>query len=98
MSPSVWWDRRVILRHVRDARPKPRLRIWLDIGSREGRYHVDNARLLRAGLIKSGWVEGEDLNFEEVDGGTHSESAWAKRFDRVLTFLYGGAGGAARTK
>lgn len=89
MSPSVWWDRRVILRHVRDARPKPRLRIWLDMGSREGRYHIDNAQLLQVGLIKSGWIEGDDLHYEEVPGGTHSEWAWAERFGRVLLFLFG---------
>ena len=88
MSPSVWWDRRVILRYVREARPKPPLRIWVDIGSREGRYHVDNARLLHVGLIKSGWVEGDDLHYEEVAGGVHSEGAWAARFDRVLEFLF----------
>jgi predicted alpha/beta superfamily hydrolase len=89
MSPSVWWDRRSILRNVRDARPKPRLRIWVDIGSREGRYHVDNAQLLRVGLIRSGWVEGDDLHYEEVAGATHSEGAWAARFERVLQFLFG---------
>jgi predicted alpha/beta superfamily hydrolase len=88
MSPSVWWDRRAILRNVRDAKPKPRLRIWLDIGTREGRYHVDNAQLLKVGLTKSGWVEGDDLHYEEVPGGTHSEGAWAARFDRVLQFLF----------
>jgi predicted alpha/beta superfamily hydrolase len=91
MSPSVWWDRRVILRYVRDARPKPRLRIWLDMGTREGRYHVDNARLLLAGLLKSGWVEGDDLHYEEVAGATHSEGAWAVRFDRAVEFLFGKA-------
>jgi predicted alpha/beta superfamily hydrolase len=89
MSPSVWWDRRVILKNVRDARPKPPLRIWLDIGTREGRYHVDNAQLLKVGLTKSGWVEGPDLHYEEVPAGTHSEGAWAARLDRVLAFLFG---------
>jgi predicted alpha/beta superfamily hydrolase len=88
MSPSVWWDRRAILKNVRDAKPKPALRIWVDIGSREGRYHVDNAALLKAGLVKAGWMEGEDLHYEVVEGGTHSESAWAARFDRVLEFLF----------
>jgi predicted alpha/beta superfamily hydrolase len=88
MSPSIWWDRRVILRYVREARPKPPLRIWVDIGTREGRYHVDNARLLKLGLSKNGWVEGDDLHYEEIPGGTHSEGAWAARFDRVLRFLY----------
>ena len=88
MSPSVWWDRRVILKHVRDAKPKPSSRIWVDIGTREGQYHVDNARLLQAGLIKSGWREGDDLHYEEIPGGTHSEGAWAHRFGRVLLFLF----------
>jgi predicted alpha/beta superfamily hydrolase len=88
MSPSVWWDRRAILRYVRDARPKPRLRVWVDIGTREGRYHVDNARLLKAGLLKSGWIEGEDLHYEEVPGATHAEASWAARLDRVLEFLF----------
>jgi predicted alpha/beta superfamily hydrolase len=88
LSPSVWWDRRAILRNVRDARPKPPLRIWLDIGTREGRYHVDNAQLLKVGLSKNGWVEGDDLHYEEVPGGTHGEAAWAARFDRVLQFLF----------
>jgi predicted alpha/beta superfamily hydrolase len=88
MSPSVWWDRRVILRHVRDARPKPPLRLWVDMGTREGRYHLDNARLLRTGLVKSGWAEGEDLHYEEVAAAGHTESAWADRFGRVLEFLF----------
>jgi predicted alpha/beta superfamily hydrolase len=89
MSPSVWWDRRVILRHVREARPKPPLRIWVDIGTREGRHHVDNTRLLKAGLLNAGWREDEDLHYEEVEGGTHSEAAWAERFGRVLEWLFG---------
>jgi len=91
MSPSVWWDRRVILRKVREARPRPHLRLWVDIGTREGRYHVDNARLLKAGLINAGWVEGDDLHYEEVPGAAHSEGSWAQRFGRVLQYLYGEA-------
>jgi predicted alpha/beta superfamily hydrolase len=89
LSPSVWWDRRAILRYVRDANPKPRLRVWLDIGTAEGRQHVTNLRLLRAGMLKAGWTEGDDLHYAEIDGGTHSERAWADRFDRVLEYLYG---------
>lgn len=89
MSPSVWWDRRAILRYVRDAHPKPRLRVWLDIGTAEGRQHVTNLRLLKVAMEKAGWVDGEDLHYEEIDGAAHTESAWAARFDRVLEYLYG---------
>ena len=88
MSPSVWWDRRVILRTVREARPKPRLRIWVDMGTREGRQNLENARLLRAGLVRAGWIEGEDLSYEEVTGGTHSEVAWGDRFGRMVEWLF----------
>jgi predicted alpha/beta superfamily hydrolase len=88
LSPSVWWDRRAILRYVRAAHPKPRLRMWVDIGTAEGRQHVTNLRLLRAGLTKSGWVDGDDLHYEEVEGGTHSEGSWGHRFGRVLQYLY----------
>ncbi|MGQ0734362.1 MAG: alpha/beta hydrolase, partial [Acidobacteriota bacterium] len=86
--PAVWWDRRAILRDVRAARPKPPLRLWVDMGTGEGRGHVENARLLRTGLVKAGWVGGEDLHYEEIDGATHGEAAWAERFGRVLEWLY----------
>ena len=88
MSPSVWWDRRAILRYVRDAHPKPRLRVWLDIGTAEGRQHVTNLRLLKAGMVHAGWVDGDDLHYEEIEGAPHSEAAWADRFGRVLEYLY----------
>jgi len=88
LSPSVWWDRRAILRYVRAAHPKPRLRMWVDIGTGEGRQHVTNLRLLKAGLIKAGWVEGNDLHYEEIQGATHSELSWGARFGRVLEYLY----------
>ncbi|MEW6322723.1 MAG: alpha/beta hydrolase-fold protein [Acidobacteriota bacterium] len=87
LSPSVWWDRRVILRDVRSARPKPPLRIWLDMGTAEGRRAIENVRLLRNGLARAGWVEGDDLHYEEVDGAAHNEEAWAARFPRVLEWL-----------
>src|SRR5262245_57760570 len=88
LSPSVWWDRRAILRYVRGAHPKPRLKLWVDIGTGEGRQHVTNLRLLKAGLLKAGWEEDEDLHYEEVPGATHSETAWGDRFGRVLEYLF----------
>ena len=79
MSPSVWWDRRSVLRTVREARPKTHSRIWVDMGLREGRHHVENAQLLR---------EGDDLHYEEVAGGTHTEASWGARFGRVVEWLF----------
>jgi len=102
MSPSVWWDRRSILRDVRRAAVTfgelPRPRLWVDMGTHESRGAgsarrvLDDARLLKSGLLKSGWRDGFDLHYEEIEGGTHSERAWGDRFGRVLQWLL-----AART-
>jgi predicted alpha/beta superfamily hydrolase len=89
MSPSVWWDRRVILSTVRRARPRPAVRIWTDMGTAEGRRALDDARLLKAALVGAGWRVGIDLHYAEYEGGTHSEAAWADRFAAVLSWLYG---------
>jgi predicted alpha/beta superfamily hydrolase len=92
MSPSVWWDRRAILRDVRRATARPKL--WVDMGTAESRGAgsarrvLEDARLLKAGLVKAGWVEGANLHYEEIEGGTHSERAWGDRFGSVLEWLF----------
>lgn len=88
LSPSVWWDRRAILRTVRQARPKPSLRIWVDMGTAEGRRGLDDARQLKAALVGAGFAEGVDLHYAEYEGGTHSEGAWAARAGPMLEWLY----------
>lgn len=88
LSPSVWWDRRVILRDVHTLRPAPRPRIWLDMGTGEGRRALDDARLLDAGLARAGWVHGDDLRYTEYPGATHRESAWAARVGPMLEYLF----------
>ncbi|MGE3276595.1 MAG: alpha/beta hydrolase [Vicinamibacterales bacterium] len=98
LSPSVWWDRRVILREVRAARPLPRARIWLDMGTAErsrpqdSRKSLDDTRLLKAGLVKAGWVEEETLRYREYAGANHSEAAWAERVGPMLEWLFPGRG------
>ena len=88
LSPSVWWDRRAILRTVRSTRPKPPLKIWVDMGTAEGRRGLDDARLLMAALVGAGFVEGRDLHYAEYEGATHSEGAWATRVGPMLEWLY----------
>jgi predicted alpha/beta superfamily hydrolase len=88
MSPSVWWDRRYIVRAVKELGLKPRLRIWLDIGSDEGARIVADARALRGALEKQGWIEGQDLFYSEIPGAAHDENAWAARVGDVLTALF----------
>ena len=90
MSPSVWWGRRVILRYVAKARPKPKTRIWLDMGTAESKHGVADARRLRQALVGAGWSEDDDLAYCEPEGATHSELAWAARVGDVLEYLFPG--------
>ncbi len=86
LSPSVWWDHRSILDFV--SRPAAGQRIWLDIGTAEGLRHVRDTELLYRRLMLQGWQPGVNLELLKVEGGAHTEDAWAARFDRVLKFLF----------
>jgi predicted alpha/beta superfamily hydrolase len=88
LSPSVWWNQRMILRFAAAATPQPRPRIWLDIGTSEGPRIVPDVEQFRDVLLKKGWRQGEDLHYERVEGGEHNELAWSQRIGRVLEFLY----------
>lgn len=90
MSPSVWWNGKSILSHVRRraAEIAERPRIWLDAGTGEGQRTVDNAGQLARRLTAGGWREEEDLHFEIVEGGTHDEPSWARRVRPMLRFLF----------
>jgi predicted alpha/beta superfamily hydrolase len=88
MSPSLWWDQRSIFNVVDQTRPRPMLRIWLDIGTAEGVRHVRDADHLERQLIKRGWQSGVDLAYMKVDGAVHDENAWSERFGDVLRFLF----------
>ncbi len=90
MSPSVWWDHGVILRVVESLRAKPSTRIWLDVGTKEGKFAPGHVRALRDALIAQGWRLKDDLSFLQVKGGLHNEQAWGGRVEPALKFLYPG--------
>jgi predicted alpha/beta superfamily hydrolase len=91
MSPSVWWAGRAILKTVGSLRSKPPLKIWLDIGTCEGRTPEicvkDAAELCRL-LVRKGWRLGEDLAYFEAEDAAHNEKAWAARMPQALRFLF----------
>jgi predicted alpha/beta superfamily hydrolase len=93
LSPSVWWDRKAILKTIRESRSKPALRLWVDMGTAEGRRGLDDARLLKAALVGLGFVDGVDLHYAEYEGATHSETAWSKRVGPMLEWLFPEADG-----
>ena len=94
LSPSVWFADKHIVHYVEALPKKPKVRIWLDIGTHEGRnaeearQAVDGARLLKETLLKKGWKLGKDLSYFEAEGAQHNEQAWAARTEQILEFLF----------
>lgn len=98
MSPSIWWDRELILRRwPADTSWLRGLRIWLDMGTEEGggitaqRMQVRRAQKLAKLLDEAGLSDGDGYRYVEVHGGQHHERDWGKRFRDVLEFFFGGA-------
>jgi predicted alpha/beta superfamily hydrolase len=88
LSPSIWWDHRLIVRTVQALPSKPPLRIWLDAGTGEGEEVLADTRALRDALLAKGWVADHDLRYLEAQGGEHNEQSWGARFGDVLRYLY----------
>jgi predicted alpha/beta superfamily hydrolase len=88
LSPSVWWNQRVILRFAAAAPVEPRPRIWLDIGTKEGPRIVQEVEQFRDILLQKGWQLGKDLHYQRIEGAEHNEAAWARRVGPFLQFLY----------
>jgi predicted alpha/beta superfamily hydrolase len=91
-SPSLWASNRQIIRQSRSVKQWPQ-RIDLGTGTAEAgnpdrdRSVVDDVRELNAILRRSGL--GDDrLRLVIEEGGTHHESAWARRFPEALKFLF----------
>jgi predicted alpha/beta superfamily hydrolase len=91
LSPSVWWDNRVILQKVQEVRWSRRPRTWLDVGTAEGdspQQVVEDVRKLKSVLLVAGWREGIDLQYQEAIGAGHNERAWGARLPEVLRYLF----------
>jgi enterochelin esterase-like enzyme len=88
LSPSVWWNQRVMHRLAAASPVEPRPRIWLDIGTQEGPRIVHDVEEFRDVLLQKGWQLGKDLHYQRVEGAEHNEAAWAQRVGPFLQFLY----------
>lgn len=85
MSPSIWFGGRRILDYVAAAR-HTRGRIYLDVGTAEGRGTLHDVRLLARLLREKGYAAGT-LKVVVARGGRHSEGDWALRFPSALDYL-----------
>lgn len=88
LSPSAWWANNQIIRDAARLGERLPLRIWLDIGKKEGSKIKHQVRALKEILLANGWRNNEDLAYFEIPEARHEESAWAARFPEVLKFLY----------
>lgn len=88
ISPAVWWANNQIIRETAKLPERIPLRIWLDIGKKEGIRIKHQVRALKEMLLAQGWQLNADLGYLEISGARHEEAAWAARFDQVLKFLY----------
>jgi predicted alpha/beta superfamily hydrolase len=88
ISPSAWWAKNQIIRDAARLGERLPVRIWLDIGKREGPRIKHQVRALKEILLANGWTNGADLAYFEIPEARHEESAWAARFGEVLKFLY----------
>ncbi|TAK17519.1 MAG: esterase family protein [Acidobacteria bacterium] len=95
LSPSVWWNRRAILRAIR--RPgmlgglfsrssglRADADIWLSIGLKEGDTAIADARRLRDTILDMRLGDASRLRYFEDPDGEHSESSWARQLERAL--------------
>lgn len=87
LSPSLWWDNRVVFRDFGRLTRRPETRLWLDTGTAEPGWEA--APLFRDTLVAAGWTQGVDLEYREYPGAEHGEKAWAARIGDVLKFLVG---------
>ncbi len=92
MSPSTWWDGRVLLGEVASIPmlPARALRVYVDGGdagsSMDG---VTDTRALAAAYRTAGYRDGVDLQYTVQPGGMHSETYWRMRVRAALRFLLG---------
>jgi len=94
-SPSLWVSHRQAIKESREVKEWPE-RIFLAAGTAEAgspdrdRSVVDDLREL-AGILHRSGMDERRLRLMIEEGGTHHESAWARRFPGALTFLFGKA-------
>jgi predicted alpha/beta superfamily hydrolase len=86
MSPSIWFADRALLAFVDGAAVEPG-KIYLDVGTQEGKQTVTDARRLREALLWKGYRRHRDLVYVEQPGAGHSEVAWRQRLHFAMDFL-----------
>lgn len=95
LSPSLWWCNEQQVKDLRrDSDWVRDMRLWVDAGTKETGNENENKAMARQVervgeiLEAAGLKPQVDFVAETIEGGEHTEGAWAARFDRVLRFLF----------
>ncbi|MGE5198056.1 MAG: alpha/beta hydrolase [Rhodospirillaceae bacterium] len=86
MSPSLWFADGALFPYV-EAHPNWAGKVYIDVGTREGRPTVRNARLMARLLRRTASRPRLGVMYVEGRDAAHNESAWADRFERAVRFL-----------
>jgi predicted alpha/beta superfamily hydrolase len=92
MSPSTWWDGKMILGEVTSTptRPAKPLRVYVDSGNAGASSDdVTNTTELAARYRTVGYADKKDLLHVVKNGAEHKEVYWAARLPAALQFLLG---------
>ncbi len=92
-SPSLYVGGEYLIRRARAADRWP-ARVYLGVGTRETSRAEENDETVRnvlklESILRRAGLGPRRLRTAVEEGGTHSESAWARRLPDALTFLYG---------
>jgi predicted alpha/beta superfamily hydrolase len=90
LSGSFFWNRKALIKQIQNyAGPKKRIRIYLDVGSREGLLRSEYFEMVKA-LEAAGYTKGLDLQYYLGEGDEHNEESWGRRVWRPLLFMFPG--------
>jgi predicted alpha/beta superfamily hydrolase len=97
MSPSLWWDKCWLLRHLGELTRGPKATVWIDAGTAEGANTECNAETLANALTARGFARDAEVKFMRAEGARHSEQDWAHRVHHGLRFTFAAAVEAERS-
>ena len=85
-SPSYWYSKDVY-KHTRDNAVPATARLYVMVGSKEGKEAADKMQKMATQLRKQQHPEA-NLHIEVVQGGEHNEAFWRKEFPKAMRWLF----------
>ena len=86
LSPSLWWDGESF---ARSAGWPTGVRLWLDMGGREGATPAAmRANVRRARRLAARFRRAAEVRYAEFPEAGHHEADWGARFGDALAFLF----------